>query len=127
MNKDTQEKLSVNVKENNIFYRIKRFFINLFSKNKSIEDVSDVNNNEEREEQQNSFRESIKNIETEETKLLELQRQYRRGEIKEEELTQEQVDALCALYDKQIESLRKAIDIRKQKLLEYQSKSKVKN
>ena len=51
-------------------------------------------------------------------KLLKLQKQYRSGEIKEEELTQEQVNSLCALYDKQIANLKKSNEIRKQKLCE---------
>ena len=63
--------------------------------------------------------ESIKNIEDEETNLLKLQKQYRNGEIKEEELTKEQINSLSALYDKQIANLRKSNELRKQKLLEY--------
>ena len=69
--------------------------------------------------QKKFFTESIKNIEDEETKLLKLQKQYRSGEIKEKELTQEQVNSLCALYDKQIANLKKSNEIRKQKLLKY--------
>ena len=76
----------------------------------------------ENENKKKSFMESIKNIENEEIKLLKLQKQYRSGEIKEEELTEEQVNSLCALYDKQIENLRKSNEIRKQKLLEYRRK-----
>ena len=66
--------------------------------------------------------ESIKNNENEETKLLKLQKQYRNGEVKEEELTEEQINSLTALYDKQIANLRKSNQIRKQKLLEYRKK-----
>ena len=71
--------------------------------------------------------ESIKNIEDEETKLLKLQKQYRSGEIKEEELSEEQVKSLCKLYDKQIANLKKSNDIRKQKLLEYRRKMQTDN
>ena len=71
--------------------------------------------------------EEIRNIENEETKLLKLQKQYRSGEIKEEELTEEQVNSLCALYDKQIENLRKSNENRKQKLLEYRRKLQTDN
>ena len=66
--------------------------------------------------------ESIRNIEDEETKLLKLQKQYDNGEIKEEDLTQEQYSSLCDLYDKQIAELKKSNEIRKQKLLEYRKK-----
>ena len=81
-----------------------------------------ISNNIENETKKSAFIESIKNIEDEETKLLKLQKQYRSGEIKEEELTQEQVNSLCALYDKQIANLKKSNEIRKQKLLEYRRK-----
>ena len=71
--------------------------------------------------------ESIKNIEDEETKLLKLQKQYRSGEIKEEELSEEQINSLCKLYDRQIANLKKSNDIRKQKLLEYRRKMQTDN
>ena len=56
-------------------------------------------------------------------KQLKLQKQYRSGQIKEEE----QVNSLCALYDKQIANLRKSNEIRKQKLLEYRRKLQTDN
>ena len=129
MKRNTQEKSLVQVNEN-IFYKIKRFFKNLFNKNNDIIDNYTVVENEstiENENKKNSFMEAIKNIENEEIKLLKLQKQYRSGEIKEEELTEEQVNSLCALYDKQIENLRKSNEIRKQKLLEYRKKLQTDN
>ena len=129
MKENTQEKSLVQVHENGIFYKIKSFFKNLFNRNTTTnydivkEDKSIV----ESENTKNTFMESVKNIENEETKLLKLQEQYRSGEIKEEELTQEQVSSLCALYDKQIANLRKSNEIRKQKLLEYRRKLQTDN
>ena len=129
MKEKTQEKSLVQVNENGIFYKIKIFFKNLFNRNTTTnyaivkEDKSIV----ESENTKNAFMESIKNIKNEETKLLKLQKQYRSGEIKEEELTQEQVSSLCALYDKQIANLRKSNEIRKQKLLEYKRKLQTDN
>ena len=129
MKENTQEKSLVQVHENGIFYKIKSFFKNLFNRNTTTnydivkEDKSIV----ESENTKNAFMESIKNIENEETKLLKLQEQYRSGETKEEELTQEQVSSLCALYDKQIANLRKSNEIRKQKLLEYRRKLQTDN
>lgn len=126
MKENTQEKSLVQVNENSIFYKIKKFFRNLFHKNTEFESnvvvEENISNNIENETKKSSFIESIKNIEDEETKLLKLQKQYRSGEIKEEELTQEQVNSLCALYDKQIANLKKSNEIRKQKLLEYRRK-----
>lgn len=127
MKQNTQDKSLVQINENSIFYKSKSFFKNLFYREKNnvsepvhiIEETS-INN-------KNSFMESIKNIEDEEIKLLKLQKQYRSGQIKEEELTQEQVNSLCALYDKQIENLKKSNQIRKQKLLEYRRKLQTDN
>ena len=131
MKENTQEKSLVQVHENGIFNKIKNFFKNLFNRNNNTtnnyaiakEDKSIV----ESENTKNAFMESVKNIEDEETKFLKLQKQYRSGEIKEEELTQEQVSSLCALYDKQIVNLRKSNEIKKQKLLEYRRKLQTDN
>ena len=125
MKENTQEKSLVEVNENSIFYKIKNFFRNLFHRKEVVNNVTGfeiIEETIEKSEQKNAFMESIKNIENEETKLLKLQKQYRTGEIKEEELTEAQVSSLCALYDKQIEKLKKSNQIRKQKLLEYRRK-----
>ena len=131
MKENTQEKSLVQVKENSIFFKIKNFFRKLFCKKANIaQDSITEEYNEtqiEKESSRHSFMESIKNIEDEETKLLSLQKQYRSGEIKEEELSQEQVNSLCALYDKQIENLRKSNEMRKQRLLEYRRKMQTNN
>ena len=128
MKKKTQKKSLVQVNRNGIFNKIKILFKNLFSKNNVIDNncytIEDEKNNENIKK---SFMESIRNIEDEEIKLLKLQKQYRNGEIKEEELTEEQVNSLCALYDKQIANLRKSNQIRKQKLLEYRRKLQTDN
>ena len=131
MKENTQEKSLVQVHENVIFYRIKRFFKNLFNKNTTTNNnyaiVKETESLEASENTKNAFKESIKDIENEETKLLKVQKQYRSGEIKEDELTQEQVSSLCALYDKQIANLKKSNEIRKQKLLEYRRKMQTDN
>ena len=64
-----------------------------------------------------SFLGYIKNVENKEEKLLKLQKQFRSGQIKEEELTQEQIISLCDLYDKQIANLRKLNEDRKSKIM----------
>lgn len=131
MKKNSQEKRLITVNENSIFYKIKTFFKNLFNPRKKIENVlrveEAVNIKSENQNNIDSFIESIRNIENEETKLLKLQQQYRRGEIKEETLTKEQVNALCSLYDKQIANLRKSNEIRKKNLLEYKKKLQTDN
>jgi len=131
MKENTQEKSLIQVNENSIFYKIKSFFKNLFKKNNNTIDNYSVIEEKDRikknSNKKDSFLENIKNIENEETKLLKIQKQYRSGEIKEEELTEEQVKSLCELYDKQIANLRKSNEIRKQKLLEYRKKLQTDN
>lgn len=131
MKENTQEKSLVQVNKNGILYKIKKFFKNLFNKNTNTTNNYNIIEETESlvasENKKNSFMESIKNIEDEETKLLKLQNKFRSGEIKEEELTEEQVNSLCALYDKQIANLRKSNQIRKQKLLEYRRKLQTDN
>ena len=126
MKENTQEKALVQVNENSIFDKIKSFFRKLFHRKQVVNEVNSIERNmEERVEKENiknSFMEAIRNIEDDETKLLKLQKQYRSGAIKEEELTEEQVNSLCSLYDKQIANLRKSNEKRKQKLLEYRRK-----
>lgn len=123
MKENTQEKSLLQVNENSIVYKIKNFFKNLFCKNIEIENnvivEENVSTNVESGNEKSTFIESIRDIDNEETKLLKLQKQYRIGEIKEEDLTEEQVNSLCALYDNQIARLRKTNAIRKQKILDY--------
>lgn len=131
MKENTQEKSLVQVNENGIFYKIKKFFKNLFNRNANTTNnyaiVKETESLVASENKKNSFMESIKNIEDEETKLLKLQKQYRSGEIKEEELSEEQINSLCKLYDRQIANLKKSNEIRKQKLLEYRRKMQTDN
>lgn len=131
MKENTQEKSLVQVNENSIFYKIKRFFKILFNKNKDTTNnyvvIEETNSSSENENKKSSFMESIKNIEDKETLVLKLQKQYRSREVKEEDLSLEQVKSLCALYDKQIANLRKSNEIRKQRLLEYRRKMQTDN
>ena len=121
MSEKTREKSLIKVNDNSLFYKIKNFFRKLFCKNNTIENANVIKNNEEIEKQtrKDSFMEQIKTIENDETRLLKLQKQYRSGEIREEDLTEEQVNCLCELYDKQIANLRKSNKIRKERLLKY--------
>lgn len=130
MKENTQEKSLEQVNENGIFYKIKKFFRNLFHRttgNVETINVTETATFNNQGTKKSSFMEEIRNVENEETKLLKLQKQYRSGEIKEEELTEEQVNSLCALYDKQIEKLRESNAIRKRKLLDRRKKLQTDN
>ena len=129
MKENTDDKSLVKINENSIFYKIKQFFKKLFYKKETINNITVETNKVilQNDNKKNKFMEEIKNIEDEETLLLKLQKKFRSGEIKEEELTEEQVKSLCELYDKQIANLRKSNEIRKQKLLEYRKKLQTDN
>ena len=116
MGENTQEKNLIEKEEKGLFGKIKSFFKKLFGK-KQVE----INEEPvvESEEAVNDFKESIKMTEDEETQLLELQKRYRRGEIAENDLTEEQIDALCDLYDKQIEEIKESIRIKEEKIAEH--------
>ena len=125
MKENTDEKSLVKVNENSIFYKIKQFFKNLFHKNESRNTIitEEVSNSITRDEnKKNQFIEELRKIEDKETLILKLQNKYRNGEIKEEDMTEEQKNSLCALYDKQIENLKKSNEFRKNRLLQYRKK-----
>ena len=124
MEKNADDKSLEKINEKSIFYKIKMFFKNLFSKKKdevvSIEvNTNDINMNDEKK---NAFMEDIRKVDDEEISLLKLQTKYRKGEIGEKDLTEDQINALCLLYDKQIAELKKSIELKKQKILEYSNK-----
>ena len=115
MDKDFNKSL-INVNENGIFYKINKFFKNLFHKKnrkhnniieKQIAENVGHDNIDSNYELKNSFLSSIQNIENEETKLLKLQKEYENGQIKEEELTPKQIVDLENLYNKQNRELLK--------------------
>lgn len=130
MKENTEEKSLVKVNEGSIFYKIKQFFKNLFHKREQADTfvTAEASNNIRPDEnKRNQFMEEIRKIEDEETILLKLQKKYRNGEIKEEDLSSEQVNSLCKLYDKQISNLKKSNEIRKQKLLEHRRRLQTDN
>ena len=119
MKNNTQEKNLIERNENNIFGKIKSFFRKIFSNNKeSTENQVDDTILEEAEKSYN-FREYIKRTEDDETGIFDLQQRYRRGEIADSDLTQEQINSLCMLYDKQIEDLKRTIESKEQQIAKY--------
>ena len=83
MKDNTQEKDLIERNEDNIFWKIKSFFKNLFKKDK-VEVNNVVNENIEMEmEKSDVFRTSIKNIGVNDENIFELQRRYHKGEISE--------------------------------------------
>lgn len=120
MKDNTQEKNLIEKNEdNNIFIKIKNFFRNIFYK-KNDNSIKQTKETVIEETDNNySFKSYIKRTESEETKLLDLQNRYRKGEIADDDLTQEQINSLCMLYDKQIEDLKRTIEAKKQQISKY--------
>lgn len=118
MEENTQEKNLIEKNEKSIFGRIKNFFRKLFNKKENVVNET-VEESSASVKENNEFKEYIKMTEDEETKLLELQARYRRGEIGQNDLTEDQIDALCDLYDKQIEELKKSIKIKEEKIANH--------
>jgi len=119
MEENTQEKNLIEKEERNFFGKIKNFFKKLFFKKAKKESCQDETIEEPKA---NEFKESIKMSEDEEKILLDLQERYRRGEIAENDLTEEQIDALCDLYDRQIDELNESIRIKEEKIAEYKKR-----
>ena len=119
MKDNTQEKNLIERNENSIFGKIKNFFKNLFGK-KEVEVNNLVDEATEMEmEKSEAFRSSIRNIEVNENNIFELQRRYHKGEVTVKELTNEQINALCDLYDDKIADLKKTIAAKEQMLENY--------
>lgn len=112
-----------------ILSKIKNFFKNLFGQ-PIIENYElDISKNisENKQEVKNSiFAENIKMEETEEQKLLKLQRLIREKRITESDLSVEEKDKLRKLYHSQMEDLRKSILQKRNKIIKikYEQKRK---
>lgn len=91
-----------------IMYKISRFFRNLFGKDKVNVDAIEESAEEVKVE---TFEESIaiKKDENRE-RLLELQARFKEGKLHPEDVTEEEIDELTALYNEQIEELNKQIE-----------------
>ena len=92
-----------------IFRKISDFFKKIFSK-EVVQNENIIVNNDKND----SF---IKNIQIKENKeelrLLQLKQQYENGEIDEEDMSDEDVDKLCQLYEKETDELNADTERRK--------------
>ena len=117
-----EEKSLVKINEDSFFNKIKTFIKKIFNKKDcNINNVAPVDESlKSKDNRKQKFMEEVKRIEDEETKLLKLQQQFHNGEINEEDLTETQYKALNDLYDRQIDNLKKSIEIKKQKIKKMQ-------
>lgn len=108
-----------------IFTKIKNFFKNLFGQ-QTIENIDNIVENQEKTKN-SIFTENIKIEETEEQKLVRLQKLVREKRISEKDLSVEEREKLRKLYNSQIEDLRKSILQKRNKIMKikYEQKRKM--
>ena len=124
MNKE--EKSLTIVNENSLINKIKHFIRNIFNNKKVEMEKKDNENQVKNSSTNNSFIENIKNnSENDETRLLKLQKQFENGQIKVEQLSEQQRKQLNELYDRQIAHLKHSIEIRKKRILQYKRKYQI--
>ena len=94
------------IKTDSIFFKIKKFFRNLFNKNlKKQNQIDDQKNKEiEHELKENSI-ETI----SEQNRLLNIQTQFKKNQICEKDISEEDIKKLSNLYDEQIKMLKEKI------------------
>lgn len=121
MKENTQEKKLMKKNENSILYKIKNFFMKLFNKkDKAVEEVTSEQTSTYKNN--SGFKDDIKVPELDEARILEIQQRYRNGDINLNELTNEEIDKLCDLYDEQINELQKKIESKRGMIEEYRKR-----
>ena len=108
--------------ENNFLNKIISFFKNIFYKTKveKVESVQETPVKEEKESQQNNSNDFLENLKVQEVmdyfSILTLQNKFEAGEITEDDLTDEEYEALAKKYIQEIEELKIKISQRKVQL-----------
>ena len=99
----------------NIFRKICDFFKKIFSKKEVLQNEDIIVNNEKND----SFIKSTQIKENkEELRLLQLKQQYEQGEIDEEDISDEDIDKLCKLYEKETDELNADTERRKNHIVQ---------
>lgn len=105
-------KKNIIIYEESFFSKIRRFFLGLFKK-KNTKDIKDNFQNQSNTEK-NDFMKKIEiKPDEDELKIKNLQKKYKLGEIKEEDMTDEEHAKLIELYKKQNEDIIKIIENKK--------------
>lgn len=95
----------------NFFTKIRNFFFKLFKKNKAIQEQPQIQINTNLQDNKSNFVENIivKKDEKEE-KLIQLQRDYKDGNILEDDIPHNEKEKLVELYKKQNLEIRNKIE-----------------
>ncbi|MBE5812902.1 MAG: hypothetical protein E7314_04525 [Clostridiales bacterium] len=95
-------------RKKNIFYKIRHIFSNLANKKNTFESVNKIQSEKTKD-----------NIFTSNIEIINLQKEYRSGNLEVEKLSSEQVLRMCKLYDKQILDLKRLNESQKKKIIKY--------
>jgi len=105
---------------NNIFLKIRNWFVNLFSfkKNRIENTINATNTNIDASESntKQEFLNSLKTLENDDTNMFNLQRKYENGQLKVSDMSEDEYSKIEDLYNRQIENLANQIKIKKAKL-----------
>ncbi len=95
----------------NFFTKIRNFFFKLFKKSKAIQEPPQIQNNINIQDNKSNFVETIvvKKDEKEE-KLIQLQRDYKDGNILEDDIPHNEKQKLVELYKKQNQEMKNKIE-----------------
>jgi len=113
----------VKVDKDSFIYKIKQFFSKWFYKKTSDNINSDGKSVEHIVNK--DFSKGIRNVELDE--ILELQKAYRNNKLNVQDLSSEQVIAICKVYDKQIAELKRQNKIKAKKIVKYRENMKAVN
>ena len=100
----------------NIFTKISNFFKKIFLKNKNVDQEENIDNssNNKQDEEKESFLKNIIVIQDEEQKRIqEIKAKYDNEEIDEDDISDEDMDKLIEMYEKETEELNRNTEIRK--------------
>ncbi len=116
-NFDNKSLVKVN---DNIFLKIRNWFVNLFGfKTKSVQNTIDVSNSNmdiNEPSTKDNFLNSLKTSENDETNIFNLQRKYENGLLQVSDMSEDEYSKIEDLYNIQIENLTNQIKIKKAKL-----------
>jgi len=119
MKEKSDNKSLVKVNDN-IFYKIKKFFLKLFKYDikKDYTDIEEVihNNQIDKSDDRNEFINQLKETENTDTNAFNLQRKYENGQLKVSDMSEDEYSKIEDLYNRQIENLANQIKIKKAKL-----------
>ena len=103
----------INYKENFIT-KIKKIFKKLFGIKENIQEDTEKKINNIKK---NNFKENIEiKRDEEELNIIKLQKEYKAGNIREEDMTDEEHKKLIDLYEKQNKELKEKIETKKQRI-----------